>query len=119
MYVELSLSEWAINVFKVDPIKAQSETVQDIFFLSCVQQVLECRYNTSVRKFCVKKLKNIAERRLNRNPRDAAAYGLLEAVAREEGSIRRAVAYYEKALEEDGDNDEYLSAIFELRLELK
>jgi len=65
------------------------------------------------------KLKNIAERRLNRNPRDAAAYGLLGAVAKEEGSVRRAVAYYENALEGDGDNDEYLSALFELRLELQ
>ncbi|KAM4524646.1 interferon-induced protein with tetratricopeptide repeats 5-like isoform 1-T1 [Odontesthes bonariensis] len=97
----------------------QYHDFQEDLAITYYKKVLECRYNTSVRKFCVKKLKNIAERRLNRNPRDAAAYGLLGAVAREEGTIRRAVAYYEKALEEDGDNDEYLSAIFELRLELK
>ncbi|XP_071383540.1 interferon-induced protein with tetratricopeptide repeats 1-like [Centroberyx affinis] len=68
---------------------------------------------------CAEKLKQIAERRLSRNDNDGEAYGLLGRVARAEGTLRRAVGYYEKALERDPNNDQYLSAVFELCMELQ
>uniref|UniRef100_A0A3Q0T5J5 Uncharacterized protein n=1 Tax=Amphilophus citrinellus TaxID=61819 RepID=A0A3Q0T5J5_AMPCI len=69
--------------------------------------------------FFTGKLKSIAEQRLKDNSRGVAfAYGILGAVARAEGNRSCAVSYFERALEEDADNDEYLSALCELRLEL-
>ncbi|XP_078147087.1 interferon-induced protein with tetratricopeptide repeats 5-like [Centroberyx gerrardi] len=70
-------------------------------------------------KLCAQKLKQIAERRLSRDANDSEALGLLGLVSRAEGDRRRAVLYYEKALERDLDNDQYLSALCELRLDLK
>uniref|UniRef100_UPI003AAFF3B4 interferon-induced protein with tetratricopeptide repeats 5-like n=1 Tax=Centroberyx gerrardi TaxID=166262 RepID=UPI003AAFF3B4 len=69
-------------------------------------------------KLCAQKLKQIAERRLSRDANDSEALGLLGLVSRAEGDRRRAVLYYEKALERDLDNDQYLSALCELRLEI-
>ncbi|XP_078147088.1 interferon-induced protein with tetratricopeptide repeats 5-like [Centroberyx gerrardi] len=69
-------------------------------------------------KHCAQKLKQIAERRLSRDANDSEALGLLGLVSRAEGDRRRAVLYYEKALERDLDNDQYLSALCELRLEI-
>lgn len=66
----------------------------------------------------LQKLKQMAERRLSNNPRDGQAYGILGAVARAEDEQRRAVEYYEKALERDKNNEEYLSALCELQLQL-
>lgn len=56
----------------------------------------------------MQKLTTIAEERLEKNPRDAASYGIREAVARAEGNRSRAVRNYERAL----------SALCELRLDL-
>lgn len=66
----------------------------------------------------MQKLTTIAEGRRKKNPRDAASYGILGAVARAEGNRSRAVRNYERALELDANNDEYLSALWELRLDL-
>ncbi|XP_071401818.1 interferon-induced protein with tetratricopeptide repeats 5-like [Centroberyx affinis] len=69
-------------------------------------------------KRCATKLKQIAERRVSKDADDDEALGLLGLVYRAEGDRRRAVEYYEKALACDPDKDEYLSAVFELRMEL-
>lgn len=66
----------------------------------------------------MQKLTTIAEGRLEKNRSDAASYGILGAVARAEGNRSRAVRNYERALELDANNDEYLSALYELRLDL-
>lgn len=66
----------------------------------------------------MQKLTTIAEGRLKKNRSDAASYGILGAVARAEGNRSRAVRNYERALELDANNDEYLSALWELRLDL-
>ncbi|XP_005753904.1 interferon-induced protein with tetratricopeptide repeats 5-like [Pundamilia nyererei] len=71
------------------------------------------------KKICAKKLKKIAERRLSRNPGDGEALALLGQVARAEGNRKEAAEFYEKALNCDKDNEEYLSALCELRLELQ
>uniref|UniRef100_A0A3P9B185 Interferon-induced protein with tetratricopeptide repeats 1 n=1 Tax=Maylandia zebra TaxID=106582 RepID=A0A3P9B185_9CICH len=66
-----------------------------------------------------KKLKQIAKRRRSRNPGDGEALALLGQVARAEGDSKEAAAFYEEALTYDKDNEEYLSALCELRLELQ
>ncbi|XP_039463075.1 interferon-induced protein with tetratricopeptide repeats 1-like isoform X1 [Oreochromis aureus] len=70
-------------------------------------------------KLCVKKLKQIAERRLAKNQGDGEALALLGQVARAEGDSKKAAEFYEEALNYDKDNAEYLSALCELRLELQ
>ncbi|XP_039463189.1 interferon-induced protein with tetratricopeptide repeats 5-like [Oreochromis aureus] len=71
------------------------------------------------KKLCAKKLKQIAERHLSRNPGDGEALALLGQVARAEGNRKEAAEFYEEALNCDKDNEEYLSALCELRLELQ
>ncbi|XP_039463206.1 interferon-induced protein with tetratricopeptide repeats 5-like isoform X2 [Oreochromis aureus] len=68
---------------------------------------------------CAKKLKQIADRRLAKNRGDGEALALLGQVARAEGDSKKAAFFYEKALNCDKDNEEYLSALCELRLELQ
>ncbi|XP_070782866.1 interferon-induced protein with tetratricopeptide repeats 5-like [Enoplosus armatus] len=69
-------------------------------------------------KQCAKKLKQIAERRLSVNENDGQANGLLGLVAVAEGDEKKAVEFYEKALDCDENNGEYLSALCELRMKL-
>ncbi|XP_039463223.1 interferon-induced protein with tetratricopeptide repeats 5-like [Oreochromis aureus] len=71
------------------------------------------------KKVCAKKLKQIAERRLAKHPGDGEALALVGQVARAEGNRKEAAEFYEKALNCDKDNEEYLSALCELRLELQ
>ncbi|XP_038550687.1 interferon-induced protein with tetratricopeptide repeats 5-like [Micropterus salmoides] len=68
---------------------------------------------------CVMKLKMIAERHLSYDKNDAQSYGLLGLVAKAEGKKKKAEEFYEKALDCDENNDEYLSALCELRMELQ
>ncbi|XP_047464810.1 interferon-induced protein with tetratricopeptide repeats 5-like [Mugil cephalus] len=82
------------------------------------KKALKFNSSTSDGRWCVKKLKQIAERRLDRRPGDAIAYGILGAVAKAEGHLKEAVRYYERALERDASNTEYLSELCELRLNL-
>ncbi|XP_067432180.1 interferon-induced protein with tetratricopeptide repeats 5-like isoform X1 [Thunnus thynnus] len=70
-------------------------------------------------KQCAKKLKKIAERRLSKDKNDSRAHGLLGLVAKTEGDKKKAVEFYEKALDCDSNNDEYLSALLDLRMELQ
>uniref|UniRef100_A0A3P8Q1I9 Uncharacterized protein n=1 Tax=Astatotilapia calliptera TaxID=8154 RepID=A0A3P8Q1I9_ASTCA len=93
-------------------------TPQKDLGLTYYKKALELCINTSHWKHCVKKLTTIAEGRLKKNRSDAASYGILGAVARAEGNRSRAVRNYERALELDANNDEYLSALCELRLDL-
>ncbi|KAL4008197.1 hypothetical protein ACER0C_002049 [Sarotherodon galilaeus] len=68
---------------------------------------------------CAQRLNQIAERRLAKNRGDGEALALLGQVARAEGDSKKAAFFYEKALNCDKDNEEYLSALCELRLELQ
>ncbi|KAL4008200.1 hypothetical protein ACER0C_002052 [Sarotherodon galilaeus] len=70
-------------------------------------------------KLCAKKLKQIADRRLTKNPGDGEALALLGQVARAEGDSKKAAEFYEEALNYDKDNEEYLSVLCELRLKLQ
>lgn len=57
----------------------------------------------------------IAERRLSVDENDAQSYGLLGLVAKAEGDKKKAEDFYEKALDYDENNFQYLSALCELR----
>ncbi|KAK2820751.1 hypothetical protein Q5P01_023710 [Channa striata] len=70
-------------------------------------------------KQCSKKLKKIAEQYRSWNPRGAVAYAILGTVAKAEGDWKGAAKYYEEALHRDRNNEEYLSALCELRLQLR
>ncbi|XP_076856328.1 interferon-induced protein with tetratricopeptide repeats 5-like [Brachyhypopomus gauderio] len=63
-------------------------------------------------------LKRIAEKRMARNPNDGEALGILGLIHKENGDKHKAIEYYEKALSYV-DDDEYLSALCELRLSLQ
>ena len=62
-------------------------------------------------------LKKLAEKRLARDPGEA--FGILGFVHKAEGERRQALECYEKALQFDFNNDEYLSALCDLRLSLQ
>ncbi|KAG7218020.1 hypothetical protein INR49_020683 [Caranx melampygus] len=70
-------------------------------------------------KYCAKMLRRIAERRLSEDKNDGQAYALLAVVAAAEGDKKKAADFYENALGCDKDNDEYLSALCSLRMELQ
>ncbi|CAK6984613.1 interferon-induced protein with tetratricopeptide repeats 5-like [Scomber scombrus] len=74
--------------------------------------------HTWEQKQCAKKLQQIADRRLLTEESDGPALALLGLVAKAEGNKRKAVELYEKALDCDSNNEEYLSALLELRMEL-
>ncbi|KAM7381025.1 hypothetical protein PAMA_012049 [Pampus argenteus] len=70
-------------------------------------------------KQCAKRLKQIAEQRLLKDENDGGAHSLLGLVAKTQGEKKKAVEFYEKALDCDADNDEYLSALVNLRMALQ
>ncbi|XP_020384728.2 interferon-induced protein with tetratricopeptide repeats 5-like [Rhincodon typus] len=75
-------------------------------------------YNSVERKKCRENLERIATRRLHRNTRDSEALGVLGFLHQLDGKKRKAIEYLEKALEFDQGNEEYLSALCELRLSI-
>uniref|UniRef100_UPI003AAB0418 interferon-induced protein with tetratricopeptide repeats 5-like n=1 Tax=Centroberyx gerrardi TaxID=166262 RepID=UPI003AAB0418 len=97
----------------------QHHTRQEALAITHYTKGLLLTQKTPDWKQCAKKLKQIAERRLSRDANDSEALGLLGLVSKTEGDRSKAVLYYEKALECDLDNDQYLSALCELRLDLK
>ncbi|XP_070846813.1 interferon-induced protein with tetratricopeptide repeats 1-like [Chaetodon trifascialis] len=94
-------------------------TKQEVDAVSQYTEGLMLTQNTWEWKQCAKKLKQIAERRLSEDENDDEAYALLGLLAKAEGDKKKAVELYEKALDCNEDKDEYLSALFELRTELK
>ncbi|KAI4893554.1 hypothetical protein NFI96_004198 [Prochilodus magdalenae] len=68
-------------------------------------------------KRSVKNLTKIADRSLAKNPQDERAWGILGFIHEKKGEKSRAIECYEKALQ-FRSNDEYLSALCELRLSL-
>ncbi|XP_053197798.1 interferon-induced protein with tetratricopeptide repeats 5-like [Scomber japonicus] len=69
-------------------------------------------------KQCAKKLTQIAERRLEADDSDGQALALLALIAQTDGDKKKAEQLYEKALDCDSNNQDFLSALLELRLEL-
>ncbi|XP_038678325.1 interferon-induced protein with tetratricopeptide repeats 5-like [Scyliorhinus canicula] len=80
---------------------------------------MKINYNSMEKKKCRDNLKSVSERQLRRNPKNSKAHGVLGLMHQLDGMKREAVESFEKALELDPDNEEYLSALCELRLSLK
>ncbi|XP_072883501.1 interferon-induced protein with tetratricopeptide repeats 5-like [Hemitrygon akajei] len=80
---------------------------------------LKIEYNSSERKKCHFQLEKWADRKLCRNPHDSKALGIKGLLFQQSGNKAKAIEYFEKALETDHDNEDYLSALWELRLSLK
>lgn len=65
------------------------------------------------------KLKKIGSRRLDKDPNDGEAHGILGLVYKVKGKKDEAIEHYEKALQFDPKNEEYINALFELKLSLQ
>ncbi|XP_072335097.1 interferon-induced protein with tetratricopeptide repeats 5-like isoform X1 [Scyliorhinus torazame] len=68
---------------------------------------------------CHNNLRTIATKQIDRNPKDSKAFGLLGLLHQLGGKKREAIECFEKALQLDCDNEEYLCALCELRLTIK
>nr|XP_023686798.1 interferon-induced protein with tetratricopeptide repeats 5-like isoform X2 [Paramormyrops kingsleyae] len=74
--------------------------------------------DSKVGEKCVQKLKKIAKKRTDRNPSDGEAFGILGYVNQLRGDKLQAIECYEKALLYNPGNDEFLTALCDLRLSL-
>ncbi|XP_048861346.1 interferon-induced protein with tetratricopeptide repeats 1B-like isoform X2 [Brienomyrus brachyistius] len=78
----------------------------------------EIQKDSKVCEKCVKKLEMIAKRRIDRNPSDGEAFGILGYVNKLRGDKLQAIECYEKALLHSPGNGEFLTALCDLRLSL-
>ncbi|XP_062927714.1 interferon-induced protein with tetratricopeptide repeats 5-like isoform X1 [Mobula hypostoma] len=80
---------------------------------------LKVEYDSSERKKCHDKLKKWTEKNLCKDPHDSKALGMKGLLYQLNGNKAKAIEYFEKALEFDHENEEYLSALYELRLSIE
>ncbi|XP_062927718.1 interferon-induced protein with tetratricopeptide repeats 5-like [Mobula hypostoma] len=83
------------------------------------QKALRVKNDSKVWKQCYEHLEKLANRKLYRNPHDSMALGAKGLLHQLVHNKSKAIECYEKALEFDPGNEEYLSALCELRLSLK
>uniref|UniRef100_UPI00398E74A1 interferon-induced protein with tetratricopeptide repeats 5-like isoform X2 n=1 Tax=Pristiophorus japonicus TaxID=55135 RepID=UPI00398E74A1 len=79
---------------------------------------LKIQRDTVEWQLCRENLRKIATKQIDRNPRDSKAFGVLGLLHQLDGEKCEAIECFEKALEFDCDNEEYLSALCELRLSI-
>lgn len=65
------------------------------------------------------KLQKLVSERLKRDPNDAEALGIMGLVHKANGKKHKAIECYEKALQFDLNNEEYMNALFDLQLSLQ
>ncbi|XP_072333784.1 interferon-induced protein with tetratricopeptide repeats 5-like [Scyliorhinus torazame] len=106
--------EICLNVGLFELQEKNSEANAIIHFL----EGMKVDYNSKERKKCRDNLESISERQLRRNPRNSKAHGVLGLMRQLDGEKREAIESFEKALELEPDNEEYLSALCELRLSI-
>lgn len=80
---------------------------------------LKMEKDTFPRKQCKSYLKTLIEKKINKSSGDAKSFGILGYIHQLSGERRQAIECYERALEMDPDNEEYLSALWALRLSLQ
>ncbi|KAG2462294.1 IFIT5 protein, partial [Polypterus senegalus] len=80
---------------------------------------LSCTKETQDKERCLQRLERIAERRIHWYPKDGEAYGLLGLVHQHRKQEMLAIESFEKSLLYDPGNEDYLSALCELRLKLE
>ncbi|KAG8552375.1 hypothetical protein GDO81_004499 [Engystomops pustulosus] len=80
------------------------------------KQCMQIAENTRERAFSEKSLKRISAKKIRNNIHDAEGYALLGFVYKSNGDRNDAIDCYEKALEYDPHNEEYVSELCELKL---
>ncbi|XP_060794839.1 interferon-induced protein with tetratricopeptide repeats 5-like [Neoarius graeffei] len=81
-------------------------------------ECLKINPNTYHGKKSAERLKNIAKRRIENNPQDGEAFGILGIIHKEQGEKQQAIECFEKALSCE-DNEDYLRDLCELRISLQ
>ncbi|MGH0152651.1 UNVERIFIED_CONTAM: hypothetical protein FKN15_043532 [Acipenser sinensis] len=120
------------EIFKMPNVK--SENMQALYYtygdfqlyhkgseslaIQCYKDGLKIQKNNSDQIMLYKKLKNLAERKIASNSQDGEAYGILGFAHQMNNERLEAIRCYEKAILRDPGNDEYLSALCDLRLSL-
>nr|XP_033798680.1 interferon-induced protein with tetratricopeptide repeats 5-like isoform X2 [Geotrypetes seraphini] len=79
---------------------------------------LRLQNRSAERDLCQKALQSLAKRMIQENGADASGFGLLGLIHQLNGEKKEAIECYEKALELDPDNEEYLSGLCNMRLSI-
>ncbi|XP_067908653.1 interferon-induced protein with tetratricopeptide repeats 5-like [Heterodontus francisci] len=79
---------------------------------------LKIKNDSKERQYCRTNLRKIATRQIDRNPKDSKAFGVLGFMHQLDEEKCEAIECFEKALQLDHGNEEYLSALCELRLSI-
>ncbi|KAJ1141821.1 hypothetical protein NDU88_008149 [Pleurodeles waltl] len=103
-----------LNYGRFQEYKKKSETEA----LKYYREGLMIKYESYERDSCKKSLKRLAEKMLKINSRDAKAFGILAYLHQLDGEKMQAIECYEKALQLDPGNEEYLSALCDMRLSM-
>ncbi|XP_010081022.1 PREDICTED: interferon-induced protein with tetratricopeptide repeats 5-like, partial [Pterocles gutturalis] len=93
-------------------MKSESEAIR------CYTEVLNIENDSYSRSKCKNALKKLLEQRIQRGVGDATDFGTLARVHRLNGEEHEAIECYEKAVALYPNNEEYLSALCELRLSI-
>ncbi|XP_035261668.1 interferon-induced protein with tetratricopeptide repeats 5-like [Anguilla anguilla] len=80
---------------------------------------LQLQKETTEWNVCARRLEKIANDKISRNPIDGEAFGILGYVNQMRGDTCQAIERYEKAILYDRGNEEYLTALCDLRLSLQ
>ncbi|OCT70115.1 interferon-induced protein with tetratricopeptide repeats 5 [Xenopus laevis] len=99
-------------LFKEQAVRSESEAIRHY------KEVLLIPNNTKTRSFSKTNLEKLAKVKISKEPSSATGFGLLGFIHQQEGEIDQAIDYYKKALELDPDNEDYLSALHDMRLNL-
>ncbi|XP_051883516.1 interferon-induced protein with tetratricopeptide repeats 5-like isoform X2 [Pristis pectinata] len=87
--------------------------------IKLLQKALKIETGSKVWKKCYENLEKWADRKLCRDPHDSKALGVKGLLHQLDHKKSKAIEYFEKALEYDPGNEEYLSALCELRLSIE
>ncbi|XP_038629915.1 interferon-induced protein with tetratricopeptide repeats 1-like isoform X1 [Scyliorhinus canicula] len=101
------------GLFELNHMKSESNAITHFL------KGIKVNYDSIQQKRCRENLETIAIRWRRRNPRESKALGVFGFLHQLDGERCEAIKYFEKALESDPDNEEYLSALCELRLSIK
>ncbi|XP_072333789.1 interferon-induced protein with tetratricopeptide repeats 5-like [Scyliorhinus torazame] len=101
------------GLFELNYMKSESNAINH-FLVG-----IKVNYDSIEQKQCRKNLEKIAASQLRRNRRESKALGVLGFLHQLDGERCEAIQYFERALEFDPGNEEYLSALCELRLSIE
>ncbi|KAM6329881.1 interferon-induced protein with tetratricopeptide repeats 5 isoform 2-T2 [Podargus strigoides] len=98
--------------FQLFHMKSESEAIR------CYTEGLKIEENSWGRRQCRRALKKLLEQRIQRDLGDATDFSTLGFIHNQDGEKHEAIECYEKAIALCPNNEEYLSALYELRLSI-